>query len=145
MQRILIISILIHVLADLLWAGPNSAIARKGGLRAERLFLRMRASILTTILSAWNLWKSLHGGFFGPTEQSVGLGIAAAIIALAIKSGLLASALLALRGVTHIPACRRSLVARHMVAVLPPPPLGWHGRDTAERDALHAAERSSDR
>lgn len=119
MQLVLIIAISIHVLAGVFWAGSSFAIAWNGGIGAERLFAPQMGAALMVIFSGGYLWKTLHEGSFGSMEQSLGLGVAAAIVALAIQVGLTAPALRTLRRVTDDSVARgRLLAANRVVAIL---------------------------
>jgi hypothetical protein len=116
---VLIAAISIHVLAGVFWAGSSFAMARNGGLGAERLFAPQMGAALIVILSGGYLWKTLHEGAFGPMEKSLGLGVASAVLALAIQTGLAAPALRTLRRVADDRVARRRLLyANRVVAIL---------------------------
>lgn len=119
MQLDLIIAISIHVLASVFWAGSTFAVARNGGLGAERLFAPQTGAALIAFVSGGYLWKTLHEGASGPMEQTLAVGVASAVLALATQVGLAAPALRALRrGGDNGAARQRALLVNRVAAVL---------------------------
>ena len=117
MQSILVTALGVHVLAGVFWAGSSFVAARTKELDASRLFLPQLGAAALVFLSGGYLWRLLHQGSFGRTEQFLGLGMAAAGIALALQ----AAAFLILRkrsGGGHIPALHRPAAILLMVTVV---------------------------
>jgi uncharacterized membrane protein len=96
-QYILMTAISLHVLAAVYWAGSTFALAGMDGSGSERLFRPQMAAAAIVILSGGYLWRTLHHGVFGTMEKALGVGIASALIALAIQVVVIGTALRNLR------------------------------------------------
>jgi uncharacterized membrane protein len=97
MQPALVIAISLHILAATFWAGSSFACARMAGNGGQQLFAPQLAAAAVAVLSGAYLWKMLHEGSFGTTEQLLGAGAVAAIVALIIQLTVIRSALRKLR------------------------------------------------
>lgn len=97
MQYIVMVAISLHVLAALYWAGSTFALAGMAGSGSERLFRPQMAAAAIVILSGGYLWRTLHHGVFGTMEKILGVGIASALVALAIQVVFVGGALRNLR------------------------------------------------
>ena len=97
MQPALVIAISLHIIAATFWAGSIFACARMTGNDGQQLFAPQLAASAVAVLSGAYLWKALHEGSFGPTEQLLGAGAVAAIVALVIQITIIRSALRRLR------------------------------------------------
>jgi uncharacterized membrane protein len=93
MQLALIVAISLHILAATFWAGSTFALARTGGYSSDRLFRPQLAAAAFTILAGGYLWRTLHEGAFGASEQLLGAGALSAVAALAIQIVVVGSAL----------------------------------------------------
>ena len=89
----MMIAISFHVLAAVYWAGSTFALAGMGGSGSERLFRPQMAAAAIAILSGGYLWHTLHHGVFGTMEKVLGVGIASALVALAIQAVVVGGAL----------------------------------------------------
>ncbi|MES2450195.1 MAG: hypothetical protein V4610_06480 [Pseudomonadota bacterium] len=86
MPWFLIIVLSFHVLSSIFWAGTTFVLARNAGVGATRLFRpQMGAAIVATVAGAI-LWHLTHGGGWGDSEKVLALGIAAALLALAVQA-----------------------------------------------------------
>jgi hypothetical protein len=73
------------VLAAIAWAGSTFALARLAGGGSERLFGPQMIAAALAILSGGYLWRTLHHGVFETMEKALGIGVAAALLALVIQ------------------------------------------------------------
>ncbi|WCM28661.1 hypothetical protein NDN01_07040 [Sphingomonas sp. QA11] len=86
MPWFLIIVLSFHVLSSVFWAGTTFVLARNGGVGAARLFRpQMGAAIVATVSGAI-LWHLTHADGWGYPEKVLSLGIAAALLALAVQA-----------------------------------------------------------
>lgn len=97
MQPALVIAISLHILAATFWAGSTFACARMAGNGGQQLFAPQLAAAAVAVLSGAYLWKTLHEGSFGTTEQLLGAGAVAAIVALVVQLTVVRRALAGLR------------------------------------------------
>jgi Arc/MetJ family transcription regulator len=67
------------------------------GNGSQQLFAPQLAAAAVAVATGVYLWRTLHEGSFGTTEQLLAAGAAAAIIALAIQATAVGSALRRLR------------------------------------------------
>jgi uncharacterized membrane protein len=96
-QNILILAISLHVLAVIYWAGSTFALARLQGGGSERLFVPQMIAAAVAIVSGGFLWRSLHQGVFETAEKVLGIGVASALVALAVQLLVAGGALRSLR------------------------------------------------
>ncbi len=85
MQSILVVTLALHVLASVFWAGSTFALARAGGSFAEQLFRPQLGAATVAILSGTYLWYLLHVGEFGRMEQVLAIAAGSAVIAFAVQ------------------------------------------------------------
>lgn len=85
MQSILVVTLALHVLAAVFWAGSTFALARAGGGFAEQLFRPQLGAATVAILSGTCLWYLLHAGAFGRMEQVLAIAAGSAVIAFAVQ------------------------------------------------------------
>ena len=93
MQVLLIITIAVHVLAAVFWAGSTFVLARNGGQGAASLLGPQIGAASLSILSGLLLGYLLHQGSFELTEKILATGAAAAILAFLIQVIVVRSAL----------------------------------------------------
>ncbi|HVW57788.1 MAG TPA: hypothetical protein VHC00_19100 [Rhizobiaceae bacterium] len=92
MQTTLMITIAVHALAGVFWAGTTFALARLEGAYAERFFGPQMGAAVLALLSGALLWHYLHEGGAGAPEMVLGLGILCAIIAAGVQGAMVGSA-----------------------------------------------------
>ncbi|MFS8049649.1 hypothetical protein [Rhizobium sp. BR 314] len=85
MQILLIITIAVHVLSSIFWAGSTFVLARNGGQGGAALFRPQIGAASVSVLSGVLLWYLLHQGSFQRTEMILATGAAAAILALLVQ------------------------------------------------------------
>jgi hypothetical protein len=81
MQILIIVVIAIHLLAGVYWAGSTFVLAASGGRGAETLFRSQMIAAALAVAAGLVLWGVLVGGAAGPTEASLSVGAACAVIA----------------------------------------------------------------
>ena len=82
----LVVTLSLHVLASVFWAGSTFALARTAGDGAAALFKAQMAAAIFTVLSGAYLWHTVHEGSVGPAERVLGGAAGAALVALAVQS-----------------------------------------------------------
>ena len=85
MQTLLIITIAVHVLSSVFWAGSTFVLARNGGQGAGALFRPQTGAASMSILSGLLMGYLLHQGSFELAEKVLATGAAAALIAFLIQ------------------------------------------------------------
>jgi hypothetical protein len=92
MQTVLILTLALHVLAGVFWAGSTFTLAYTSGAHAERLFAPQRGAAVVAIVTGALLWYFLHGAAFGSSEVVLAVGIGAAIAAAGVQDASVGSA-----------------------------------------------------
>lgn len=85
MQTALIIALSLHVLSSVFWAGSSFTLARTGGLGGEKLLFPQIGAATIAIVTGATLWRLVHEGSFGPSEQILAGGAIAALAAIAVQ------------------------------------------------------------
>jgi hypothetical protein len=98
MQVALLVTLVLHILAGVFWAGSTFALARTGAASADQLFRPQMGAAVVAIITGSVLWHLLHSSDFGSTEQIIALGAIAAILAAAAQGALCGPALRLARG-----------------------------------------------
>src|SRR5712672_784019 len=100
MQTALIITLSLHVLSSVFWAGSSFALARTGAAGGEQLvFPQLGAATIAILTGAYlgHLGHLVHAGSFGTTEQVLALGAVCALIAVGVQAAIGPRAVLTLR------------------------------------------------
>jgi hypothetical protein len=84
MQYVYIVTLGLHVMAGVFWAGTTYALARDPEIRVERFFGPQMGAAAVAMLSGALLWYFFHGAYFGSMEQVLALGIVAALSAAGV-------------------------------------------------------------
>ncbi len=84
MQYVYIVTLGLHVMAGVFWAGTTYTLARDPEIRVERFFGPQMGAAAVAMLSGALLWYFFHGAYFGSMEQVLALGIVAALSAAAV-------------------------------------------------------------
>ncbi len=111
MQIALIITLSLHVLSSVFWAGSSFTLARTGGAGGEQLFRPQMAAAVVAILTGGYLGHLAHGGAFSTIEQVLAAGAFAAIVAAGVQGAVAGRAIRSLRGGTADEAGVRSRIA----------------------------------
>lgn len=99
MQYVYIITLGLHVMAGVFWAGTTYTLARDPEIRVERFFGPQMGAAAVAMLSGALLWYFFHGAYFGSMEQVLALGIVAALSAAGVLGIMVAPARRKLAGV----------------------------------------------
>ena len=90
MQIALIITLSLHILSSVFWAGTSFTLARTGGVGGELLFRPQMGAATIAVLSGGYLGHLAHAGSFGTADEAgarsriaTAQRIAAALLALA--------------------------------------------------------------
>src|SRR5262249_61491380 len=74
MQITLIVTLALHTLAGVFWAGSTFALARTADASAGKLFGPQMGAALVVIASGGYLWRLLHPSGFGRQEEGFAPG-----------------------------------------------------------------------
>jgi hypothetical protein len=120
MQIALIITLSLHILAAVFWAGTSFTLARTGGVGAEQLYRPQMGAAVIAVLTGGYLWHLAHAGAFGPSEQVLAAGAVAALIAAGVQGAVGGRAIRALRAgkVDETGARSRIATAQRIAAAL---------------------------
>lgn len=92
MQIILIITIALHGLSGVFWAGTTFAAARDREANAERLFGPQMGAALIAVITGALMWHFLHEGVFRPAEIVLAIGTLTAILAAGVQGAMIGGA-----------------------------------------------------
>jgi hypothetical protein len=85
MQTILIITVSLHVLVGVFWAGSTFALSRTGAAGAEQLAVPQMGAAAVAVVTGAVLWHFFQNGPFGTSGQVLAVGIACALVAGGIQ------------------------------------------------------------
>lgn len=120
MQIPLIITLSLHVLSSVFWAGSSFTLARTGGLGGERLFRPQMGAAVIAILTGAYLGHAVHAGAFGTAEKILAAGAFTALVAAGVQGAIGGRAVRSLASGTADESGARSriAVAQRIAAVL---------------------------
>jgi hypothetical protein len=120
MQIPLIITLSLHVLSSVFWAGSSFTLARTGGLGGEKLFRPQMGAAVITILTGAYLGHAVHAGAFGTTEKILAVGAFTALVAAGVQGAIGGRAIHSLSSGTadKAGACSRIAMAQRIAAAL---------------------------
>ena len=84
MQYVYIVTLGLHVMAGVFWAGTTYTLARDPEIKVEKFFGPQMGSAMVAMLTGALLWYFFHGSYFGSMEQVLALGIVAALAAAGV-------------------------------------------------------------
>ena len=111
MQIALIITLSLHILSSVFWAGTSFTLARTGGVGGELLFRPQMGAATIAVLSGGYLGHLAHAGSFGTAEQILAVGALAALVAAGVQGAIGGRAIRSLRAGTADEADARSRIA----------------------------------
>jgi hypothetical protein len=85
MQSILVVTLVLHVLSGVFWAGSTFSVARGGGVGAEKLLRPQMGAAVIAVATGGVLWHIVHSGSPGKTEYILAAGAVAAIVAAGVQ------------------------------------------------------------
>jgi hypothetical protein len=97
MQTTLLVTLVLHVLSGVFWAGSTFALARTGALGADQLFRPQMGAAVVAVVTGAVLWHLLHPSVFGTSEQVLAVGALGAVVAAGVQGALCGPALRQLR------------------------------------------------
>jgi hypothetical protein len=93
MQMTLLVTLVLHILSGVFWAGSTFALARTGAISADQLFRPQIGAAVVAVITGGVLWHLLHPSGFGIMEQVLALGAVAAVLAAGAQGALCGPAL----------------------------------------------------
>ena len=112
MRATLIVTLVLHILSGVFWAGTTFALARTGANQTDQFFRPQMGAAVIVVATGGLLWYLVHPGSFGTTEQILAVGVFCAFVAAGIQGMSGGSALRKLSIVDESEASR----LRHRVA-----------------------------
>ena len=100
MPIILLLTLTLHLLAGVFWAGSTFTLARTAAASADRLFWPQIVAAAGAIVTGGYLWHLLHSSF-DTQEQVLALGALGAILAVGAQAALCGPALQQLKRAEH--------------------------------------------
>ena len=93
MQITLLVTLVLHILSGVFWAGSTFALARTGATSADQMFRPQMGAAVVAVTTGGVLWNLLHPSGFGSMEQIIAFGALAAILAAGVQGALCGPAL----------------------------------------------------
>jgi hypothetical protein len=120
MSSAVIITLSVHALAAVYWAGSTFVLARDPQLSAIDLFRPQMGAAVIAVLTGAYLWHLLHEGGFGSVERVLAVGALCAIAAAGAQGALVGGARrrLAKGEINDSEAVRRIALGERIAAVL---------------------------
>ncbi len=97
MQYVYIVTIALHVVTGVYWAGSAITLARAPEIQAERFFSSQMGAAVVAVITGLLLWHFFHGSNFGPME----LGALSAVAAAGVQGAFIGSARRKLAGASQ--------------------------------------------
>jgi hypothetical protein len=85
MQATLVVTLVLHVLSGVFWAGSTFVLARTGGYQADRFFRPQMGAATVAVLTGALLWFLLHRGPAGVQDYVLGVGAVCALLAAGVQ------------------------------------------------------------
>ena len=111
MQIALTITLSLHILSSVFWAGTSFTLARTGGVCGEQLFRPQMGAAVIAVLTGGYLWHLAHAGSFGTAEQILAVGALCALVAAGVQGAIGGRAIRILRSGKADEAGTRSRIA----------------------------------
>jgi hypothetical protein len=92
MQTVFILTLALHVVAGVFWAGSTFALARLAGAHAEQFFAPQMGAATVVVVTGVVLWHFLHSAAFGTPEHVLALGALTALLAAGVQGALIGAA-----------------------------------------------------
>ena len=93
MQITLLVTLVLHIMSGVFWAGSTFALARTGATSADQLFRPQMGAAVVAVITGGVLWYLLHSSGFGSMEQIIAFGALAAVLAAGAQGALCGPAL----------------------------------------------------
>jgi hypothetical protein len=118
MQTILMLTVALHVLPGIFWAGSTFVLARLGGAGAQQLARPRMGAAAVAMLTGGILWSLMHAHAFQPQEQILALGACCAIIAAGVQGAAAARTRLAHANAARAPSLGSTTLPHRIAAAL---------------------------
>jgi hypothetical protein len=119
MQITLVLTVVLHVLSGVFWAGSTFTLTRTGNGLAQRLFRPQMGAAVVAVATGGLLWFLFHRGPAGTTEYVLALGAVCALLAAGVQGALGAQALREAGGATESTRAQAHLtIAQRAAAAL---------------------------
>jgi hypothetical protein len=118
MQMTLIMTLVLHVLSGVFWAGSTFALARTGGNQADQFFKPQMGAAAVAVVTGALLWFLLHRGASGIPGHILAVGAISAIIAAGVQvmTGGRALRQLAIADAAEVSGSRERVAIGHRIA-----------------------------
>jgi hypothetical protein len=118
MQVTLIVTLVLHVLSGVFWAGTTFALARTGGNRADQLFRPQMGAATIVVATGALLWFLLHRGTLGTPGHILAFGALCAVVAAGVQGMMGGSALrkLSVAGESEVTRLRHRVATGQRIA-----------------------------
>jgi hypothetical protein len=87
-QIILVVTVVLHILSGVFWAGSTLALARTGAASAGQLFRPQMGAAAMAGITGGVLWYLLHPSGFNTMERVLALGSLVAVLAAGVQGAL---------------------------------------------------------
>ena len=88
MRVTLLVTLVLHILTGVFWAGSTFALARTGAVSAAQLFRPQMGAAVVAVITGGVLWHLLHPSGFSTMEQVLALGAFGAVLAAGAQGAL---------------------------------------------------------
>ena len=85
MRATLIVTLVLHILSGVFWAGTTFALARTGANQTDQFFRPQMGAAVIVVATGGLLWYLVHPGSFGTTEQILAVGVFCAFVAAGVQ------------------------------------------------------------
>jgi hypothetical protein len=118
MPLTLIVTLVLHVMSGVFWAGTTFALARTGGNQADQLFRPQMGAATVAVATGALLWFLLRSGDLGTSGHILVIGAVSALFAAGVQGMMGGSALrqLSVAGESEVPGLRHRVAKGQRVA-----------------------------
>src|SRR5258708_37564259 len=88
MQITLLVTLVLHILSGVFWAGSTFALARTGAATADQLFRPQIGAAVVAVITGGVLWHLLHPSGVSTMGQILALGALRAVLAAGVQGAL---------------------------------------------------------
>jgi hypothetical protein len=85
MRATLIVTLVLHFLSGVFWAGTTFALARTGANQTDQFFRPQMGAAVIVVATGGLLWYLVHPGSLGTTEQILAVGVFCAFVAAGVQ------------------------------------------------------------
>jgi len=85
MRATLIVTLVLHFLSGVFWAGTTFALARTGANQTDQFFRPQMGAAVIVVATGGLLWYLVHPGSFGKTDQILAVGVFCAFVAAGVQ------------------------------------------------------------